>query len=161
MNLDAETKTHSGQSLLTDVLGVGSARMHPRERFGWLGIQAGIAVAQCDNGNGFATPGEVVGLDKATVVGVGDLECTLFGAGGHQDGVGAIPFGCGRRRGDGAFADQVEAEGVVVAHFHLQPLSPEARLWRIHNLNNTCIARNVKGFVRKIFEGGSKPFNVE
>lgn len=29
-------------------------------------------------------------------------------------------------------------------HFWLQPLSPEARLWRIHTLNNTRIARNVK-----------------
>lgn len=44
-------------------------------------------------------------------------------------------------------------------HFWLQPLSPEARLWRIHTLNNTLIARNVKGFMKINSRGRIKPSN--
>lgn len=45
-------------------------------------------------------------------------------------------------------------------HFWLQPLSPEARLWRIHNPNNTRIARNVKGFRKINSRGRIKPSNA-
>ena len=46
-------------------------------------------------------------------------------------------------------------------HFDLQPLSPEARLWRIHTMNNTRIARNVKGFRKINFRGRIKPSNMK
>ena len=46
-------------------------------------------------------------------------------------------------------------------HFDLQPLSPEARLWRVHNLNNTRNARNVKGFRKINLRGRIKPSNAK
>ena len=45
-------------------------------------------------------------------------------------------------------------------HFLLQPLNPEARLWRIHKLNNTLIERNVKNFSQQIFEAAISPHNL-
>ena len=111
----------------------------PRERFGWLGIVFGERADQ-DAAEGFVGFAVFVahrayfGADA----GVDGAESELRG--GDEFGVvrkgDVVEMGVGV--GDG-FGD-------VFVHFRLQPLSPEARLWRIHNLNDTRIARNVKRF---------------
>ena len=52
-------------------------------------------------------------------------------------------------------------EDFGIGHFRLLAPVPEARLWRIHNLNNTRIACNCKNFLRKISEAETPPHNAK
>ena len=49
---------------------------------------------------------------------------------------------------------------VEFAHFHLQPLSPEARLWSIHSSDNTLIERKVKQFLKLNLRLWFRPYNA-
>ena len=113
----------------------------PRERFGWLLIDFDFFGLDGDAEQllGFGVgQGIKFGLNAITVKAVAVAAGNCIDAANDGVGVGGADVGTAQL-----------VSGVVGgggAHFFLQPLSPEARSWRIHNLNNTRIARNVKRF---------------
>lgn len=118
-------------------------------RFGWL-----------------ATAGGLEGADGVLVALVPEDLAAVIGGAHFVEA--AVPVVLGQHRFDGSgvlndAARAVEGDfgGIGVCHFHLQPLSPEARRMRcIHELHSTRIPCNCKNYLRKIFEAVSPPHNA-
>jgi len=120
----------------------------PRERFGWLLINLNFGRLDGDAVEllSFSVGQRInFGLHSFTVKAVSITSGQRIDALDNGISVG------GRDRGA---AKVVSGEvGGDRGHFYLQPLSPEARLWRIHNLDNTRIARNVKNIFQRVANG--------
>lgn len=140
------------------------AGLPARLRLGWLLIDLGGGGINAQIG----TDARIAGIKLALHGAVGGVVGGLIPD--DEAGLAAVAEGLVDRGGGG---QRIVVSGLTVGHdgagdvggefghFDLQPLSPEARLWRIHTLNNTRIARNVKRFLQINFEAGSKPSNVE
>lgn len=134
--------------------GVGfRAGLPARLRLGWLGI-FGQSTDQnaAERFVGFAVF-VAHRADFGTDAGIDRAESEL--GGGNEGGV--------VRKGDVVELSVGVGDGFgdLFVHFWLQPLSPEARLWRIHTLNNTRIARKVKRFLKINSRGRIKPSNLK
>lgn len=123
----------------------------PRERLGWAAMSG-------DGANlNFPAVGQPV-LASAQIFGFG-LEWQH--AGEHEAAHVLTEGGGFVAEFVGLHDDLVDVgAGDFVFHFFLQPLFPEARLWRIHTLNNTRIACNCKNFLQKICEAATPPHNA-
>lgn len=144
--------------------GVGlRAGLPARLRLGWLLIDLGGCGINVQIGADARSAGIKLALHGAVGRVVGGLIPD------DEAGLAAVAEGLVDRRGSGESIfvaglavghDGAGGVGGEFGHFDLQPLSPEARLWRIHTLNNTRIARNAKGFQKINSRGRIKPSNA-
>lgn len=138
------------------------AGLPARLRFGWFAMmrclsgseRTGLLAANdCSDfiqqGNGISA---VIVRNAREVVAL-DLELSAVPVDVTEGGFSKMRFDLSNGSG-GNFVSDLNG-----GHFQLLPLSPEARLWRIHNLNNTRIACNCKNFLRKIYRGSNAPHN--
>jgi len=152
--------------------GVGfRAGLPARLRFGWLVIKVwesglpkiGVVTAAPRDGVAVTHLG-VVCLDDRVGPAVAAAKLLVDAArNGKAGALAGEKFGGAYFAFAGEDGDTISGVGqqvVDVFHGFLQPLNPEARLWRIHTPNNTRIARNAKGFRKINFRGRIKPSNV-
>lgn len=145
--------------------GVGfRAGLPARLRLGWLLIDLGAGGIDVEVGADARSAGIKLALHGTVGGVVGSLVTD------EEAGLAAVSEGLVDRSccGQGIFVarlaighDGAGDVGSELGHFDLQPLSPEARLWRIHNLNNTRNARNVKGFRKINSRGRIRPSNAK